>query len=349
VTGKRGEFDVSLSAIFSSTINIAAIIALMVNDDASPKAGLSAKRVHSLAEMLLPSDFTVLRSDALSATSGLAETLRKQFAAPRFVAGLTDFTSVTRGLAETLQKQFAAPHFEAGLIDIKSATRGIAEMFHGFHRSMALFSDVAALMEQADHLTEAGWIPHPALPIKELVRSDTNQQIISERVTAYVDANREQLYSIITKRFSTYTIPQDTLKLCDAVIKAHRLELFPLIVPAVFTEIERCARAALRLTTKHRGKKIIDNFVARINDLPASAFNIVQFPTLILMEEFIYESISFDDEVSFPHRHGSQHGIIRFNSSRDCLNAIFLLDFVLQSCEAIQYPRPDVQSEVNAA
>jgi hypothetical protein len=328
----------------------------MVDDAAPPKViGLSAKRAHSLAEMLLPSHFTAPRLDALSATFGLTETLQRQFAAPRFVGALTDIESATRGLAETLQKQFAAPLFEAAaLIDIKSATRGIAEMLQGFERSlapfserfkrsMALFSDVAALMEQADHLTEAGWIPHPALPIKTLVGSDTNPHQISERVTAYVDANREHLYAIIADRFSTYTIPQDTLALCNAAIEAHRLNLFPLIVPAVFAEIERCARAALGLTTKHRGKKIIDNFVARINDLPASAFNIVQFPTLILMEEVIYESIAFDDEVYFPHRHGSQHGIIRFNTSRDCLNSIFLLDFVLQSCEAIQYPRPAVQ------
>jgi hypothetical protein len=317
-------------------------------DDTTPSnlSRHSAGRAQSLADVLLPSQFTLPRFGALfdpsSAIRGFPEALRSQFAAPRF-----DALSATRGLGDALRSQFAAPRFKPALIDIKSATHSIAEMLQGVERSvahfsegversLALFSDVATLMKQADQLTEAGWIPHPALPIKALVGSETNPTQISARVKFYVDDNIEQLYAVLTNRFTTYNITEDTLALCNAVIRAHRLELFPLIVPAVFAEIERCARNALGSSTKQHGKKIIDNFVARINDLPASAFNIVQFPTLVLMEDFIYESISLDTEVSFPHRHASQHGIIRFNTPRDCLNAIFLLDFVLQSSDALQ-------------
>jgi hypothetical protein len=191
-------------------------------------------------------------------------------------------------------------------------------------------------MKQADHLTDSGWIPHPVLPIKDLVGEDTGSESISERVQLFVDNQREKIYEVMVNRFSAYTIPKDTLALCKAVIQAHRLELFPLIVPAIFAEIESCARASLGISTKQRGKKIIDNFVARINDLPASTFDIVQFPTLMLLEDFIYSPIHSDTEIYFPNRHGSQHGLIRFNTGRHCLNAIFLLDFVLQSCDAIQ-------------
>jgi hypothetical protein len=221
---------------------------------------------------------------------------------------------IASGLTEALRSQFQIPSFA----------------------SQFKIASFVGVLQQADRLKEAGWIPHPALPVKELVASKTDTTQLSDCVQLYVDNNREQIYEVMSNRFSTYTISKDTLKLCNAAIQAHRLELFPLIVPSVFAEIELCARAVLGFSTQQYGKKIIDNFVSRVNDLPISAFDIVQIHTLVLMDDFIYKSITPNSQVSLPHRHGSQHGIIRFNTGRDCLNAIFLLDFVLQSCDAIQ-------------
>lgn len=310
----------------------------MTDDDPKPSnvTAHSAGAAQSLAEVLLRSQLKRPSFDALfevtACSRGLAETIRNQLKIPNLDA-LFDIRSETSTLAQTIERQFALPSFVA---NITTETRALAETLQSFERNTALFTDLAAVMRQADRLKEAGWIPHPALPIRELVASETNPQQISDSVQSYVNNNREHICQLLTNRFSTYTTPQGTLQLCNAVIQAHRLELFPLIVPSVFAEIELCARAALGVSRRQHGKKIIDSFCAKINDLPISAFDIVQFHTFVLMEDYVYKSITSDAEVSLPHRHGSQHGLTRFNTSRDCFNAMFLLDFVLQSCEQIQ-------------
>jgi hypothetical protein len=260
--------------------------------------------------------------------------------------GMTDNSSIAdrirlaaptlRSIAESLlQSQFKTPTFDA-LIDVRSQIRPLTDALSSFERRLRPFSDLAARMKQADRLKEAGWIPHPALPVDELVASETDLGKISSRVQLYINGHKEDICQLLTRRFHTYDIQEDTLDMCNAVVQGHRLELFPLIVPSVFSEVERCARDVLGESSRHHGKKIIDNFVSLINDLPISRFDVVQMQILILMEDFIYETIAPGADTSLPHRHGAQHGIIRFNTSQASLNAIFLLDFVLQCCDAIR-------------
>jgi hypothetical protein len=233
------------------------------------------------------------------------------------------------------KSQFKTPTLDA-LIDVKSVIHPIADALSSFERKLGPFTDLAALMAQADLLKDAGWIPHPALPIKDLVAAETDISKIRCTVQLHVDSNKEEIYELLTKRFADYTLHEETSELCDAVIRGHRYGLFPLITPSVFSEIERCARIALGASPKQKSKKIIDGFVSKINNIPISHFDVVQVQSLILMEDFIYETITPGSDVALPHRHGAQHGIVRFNTSRDSLNAIFLLDFVLQCCDAIQ-------------
>jgi hypothetical protein len=58
-----------------------------------------------------------------------------------------------------------------------------------------------------------------------------------------------------------------------------------------------------------------------------------------LMAVHSYEKIKTPAErdrlKEMPHRHGALHGLIGYESSRDSLNALFLLDFVLAACHAI--------------
>jgi hypothetical protein len=51
-------------------------------------------------------------------------------------------------------------------------------------------------------------------------------------VQLYIDGNKEEVYELLTRRFYNYDIQKDTLNLCNAVIRGHRLELFPMIVPS---------------------------------------------------------------------------------------------------------------------
>jgi hypothetical protein len=147
-----------------------------------------------------------------------------------------------RSIAESLlQSQFKTPTFDA-LIDVRSLIRPLTDALSSFERRLGPFSDLAARMTQADRLKQAGWIPHPALPVDKLVASETDLGKISTRVQLYIYDNKEEVYELLTRRFYTYHIQKDTLDLCNAVIRGHRLELFPLVVPSVFSEVERCAR-----------------------------------------------------------------------------------------------------------
>jgi hypothetical protein len=204
--------------------------------------------------------------------------------------------------------------------------------------SAAVFAKVGTQLKQARILREIGWIPHPAVPIQNFAGSETDPNALSPIVKQYVDNNLETIYSILATRFAEYSLEKETAALCDSAIKAHRLQLFPLIVPATFSEIEHRARDALGFSQDKYGKKVIDNFIAKVFHLPVSQFHFSQLETLILMEDFMYGSTTKVGigNVTIPHRHGSQHGIVRYSDSQTCLNAIFLLDFVLRAREVMK-------------
>jgi hypothetical protein len=203
--------------------------------------------------------------------------------------------------------------------------------------SAVVFAEISTQLKQARTLRQIGWIPHPVLPIQKLAGSETEPNALSHFIRDYINNNSETLYSDLMARFADYSLERGTYDLCEAVIKAHRSQLFPLIVLATFSEIEYCARDALGFSAAQYGKKIIDNFIEKIFHLPVSRFHFSQLETLILMRDFMYESTRVVvGNVTIPHRHGSQHGIVRYFDSQTCLNAIFLLDFVLRARDVMR-------------
>ena len=155
----------------------------------------SVETIHSFPKVLLPSQFGAPCLDALTGIAATTQALAGQFLASRFDIAETlrsRFAAAQFHLAETLRGQFVLPRFEA-LIDIKSITHGIAETLQSYEREMSLYSDVAVLMEQADRVTAAGWIPHPALPIKELVGPETDTGKIAQK--AYPSASGDAIRS----------------------------------------------------------------------------------------------------------------------------------------------------------
>jgi hypothetical protein len=229
--------------------------------------------------------------------------------------------------------------FSFDLRGIVDAMRPVGVDLRGIVDGMRPFHDVFVLIGQADRLKDAGWIPHPALPIRDLVGSETDSGVIASNVERYVRDNREAIYAALSGRYAAYSSDLGSPKLREHVVEAHRAELYSLIVPAIFPEIERCARSALGFSTTKRGKKVIDNFVLKINDLPVSAFEVTQLGALTLIDEFIYKSYAPGADIGIPHRHGAEHGLDQYDTSRTCLNAMFLLDFVLGACQAL-HKRP---------
>jgi hypothetical protein len=198
-------------------------------------------------------------------------------------------------------------------------------------------AQVGTHIVQVRSLRQIGWIPHPALPLRELAGSETDPIALSDIVQRYIQNNSENIYSNLAVRFAEYNLDGHAKALCDSVIKAHRLQLFPLIVPAIFSEIEYCARDSLGSGKGRRGKKVIDNFVQKIYRLPVSSFHWSQLEVLLLMEEYIYKPTEIViTDGTIPHRHASQHGLSRYNDSQTCLNAIFILDFFLRAREVIR-------------
>jgi hypothetical protein len=114
-----------------------------------------------------------------------------------------------------------------------------------------------------------------------------------------------------------------------------------LIVPAVFPEIERCARDVLGLGAGKGPKAVINALTEGIGNLSISEIGSLHaLSALSMMDEYFYESIKSESDADkfkgMIHRHGSQHGLLRYSESRDCLNAMFLFDFVLLGCDALR-------------
>jgi hypothetical protein len=200
-----------------------------------------------------------------------------------------------------------------------------------------------ALIRQIELLNKVHWIAHPALPIGDLIGEQSDPEIIGKTVADYVEQHLEDIYQILEIRFSSYNSGDQTKAFALELVEAHRHRLFHLIVPAVFPEVERCARDVFGLGAGKGAQVVINALTEGINNLTISEIGSIHaLSVLSMMEEYFYESIYSETDAdkfkSMIHRHGSQHGLLRYSESRDCLNAIFLFDFVLLGCDALRKP-----------
>lgn len=201
------------------------------------------------------------------------------------------------------------------------------------------FAPALQQIRQIELLTEAGWVAHPALAVGDIVEGHDPGEV-RRAVEDYVEQHRDELYDTLDGRFRSYRIDDQKRSFALQLIEAHRHGLFHLIVPAVFPEIERCAREVLGLGAGKGSKIVIAALTERIGNLPISKIGVLHtLSALSLMDEYFYKTIrpegDSDQFRGMIHRHGSQDGLLRYSSSRDCLNAIFLLDFVLLGCDAL--------------
>lgn len=112
-------------------------------------------------------------------------------------------------------------------------------------------------------------------------------------------------------------------------------------MPAVFPEIERTARGTLGLGAGKTSRVVFDQLNEKLGNLRISDMRSLHaLSALPMLDDYFYKSFRSDSEADnfkrMIHRHGSQHGLLRYIESRDCLNAIFLFDFVLLGCDAIR-------------
>jgi hypothetical protein len=149
------------------------------------------------------------------------------------------------------------------------------------------------------------------------------------------------IYEFLDRRFSSYNCGDQTRAFALQLVKAHRHRLFHLIVPAVFPEIERCARDVLWLGAGKKPRAVINALNEGIGNLTIPQIGSLHaLFALSMIDEYCYESIRSESDADkfkgMIHRHGSQHGLLRYSESRDCLNAMFLFDFVLLGCDALR-------------
>jgi hypothetical protein len=211
--------------------------------------------------------------------------------------------------------------------------------------ALALPPGTFALIGQIQLLNKAHWIAHPALPIGDLIGEQSDPERIADNVANYVEQHLEDIYQILENRFSSYNSDNHTKAFALELVKAHRHCLFYLIVPAVFPEIERCARDVLALGAGKRPGCVKKALTEGFDNLPFHKVgrSLPYFlAALSMMDKYLYQSLhSESDAPKFKgmiHRHGSQHGLLRYCESRDCLNAMFLFDFVLLGCDELRKP-----------
>ncbi|MGD0076554.1 MAG: hypothetical protein ABSD31_19820 [Candidatus Binataceae bacterium] len=267
------------------------------------------------------------------------------------MAGEKNHCSVPRELSDGLTVREIVEDWHAdplgraipqGFLDLCRIDSDLADqpISYGTGFFMFLFSDVMAKHELAARLRAAGWLPHPVLPIDELVGPEKEPQRIRAAVERYVGSHRDDIYRKLLARFGAYKVEPHACRLAEDAVGAHRAGYFRLIVPSVFPEIERCARTTLGLRGGAKGKPVQD-VVKRIEEeVPLSKMDaFLAVEAIKLLAGQMYQSVKSPEECDLvkdmPHRHGALHGLIEYDSSRDGLNALFLLDFVLTACEAI--------------
>jgi hypothetical protein len=194
---------------------------------------------------------------------------------------------------------------------------------------------------QMQVLNQAHWIAHPALPIGDLVGLERDPQIVGNKVVEYVGEHAEDIYAILAASFSQYSCGSDTKEFAFELLDDHRRRHFRSIVRAVFPEIERCCREALGLGARKGSKQVIDDFKKKFGKLgPSDISSLHGYYVYSMMVGCFYQSIDPEKDLepfsNMINRHASQHGLIRYESMRDTLNAIFLFDFILKVCDALK-------------
>jgi len=244
-----------------------------------------------------------------------------------------------REVVENWQAEPLGRAIPQGFLDLCRIDSDLADqpIQYGMGFFMSLFSDVMAKHEQAKRLRLAGWIPHPVLPIDDLVGPTKDPQTLRAAVEEYVEFYREDIYANLLARFEAYKIELYACRLGEQAVAAHRANLFLLVVPAIFPEIERCARTVLGLgagskeKSKEKKKAPVEVLVERMEELPLSKMDaFLAIEAIELLDKMYKRGVK-----DMPHRHGALHGLMKYESSRDGLNALFMLDFVLTACQAI--------------
>jgi hypothetical protein len=202
------------------------------------------------------------------------------------------------------------------------------------------YVEETAKMRAIDLLGQAHWLAHPALPVYDLLVGEDELPEVGRLVEAYVTEHPDEIYACLRARFESYALDQATHRFALELVEAHRRQLFSLIVPAVFPEIERCARGVLGEREKSAAN-IIKELNKRIGNLLVPDFNSLEALAVYdRMEDYFYQSTksirNISDYQNIIHRHATLHGLLRYNQSRDGLNAIFLFDFVLLACDVLK-------------
>jgi hypothetical protein len=211
--------------------------------------------------------------------------------------------SVVEGLADALLDWARKPIFEpielfpisTWLEDLNrrqtelhaGLTRGQTELRAALMPAASWF----AVIQQIKLLNEARWIAHPALPIGDLIGEQSDPEKVGETVVDYVEQHLQEIYEILESRFSNYNSGDQTKAFALELVQAHRHGLFHLIVPAVFPEIERCARNVLGLGAGKKPQAVINALTEEIDNLTISKIGSLHALSALLMIEYFYKSI----------------------------------------------------------
>jgi hypothetical protein len=261
-----------------------------------------------------------------------------KFDVPRWIEGLSLDTDHFKAMNAIFEPMASAAATLAPIFNLERQLESIVRPVASFATKMA---PTFVLMRQIETMNKGDWIAHPALPVGELVGDETDAIQVGLRVTDYVEENHEAICDALHKRFSSYDHDDDAKAFAIELIKAYRSGLYRLIVPAVFPEIERCARGTLGLGAGNETRVVFDTLNRKLGNLPISKIGSLHAMfALFMLDDYFYKSFRSDSEAAnfgrMIHRHGSQHGLLRYNESRDCLTAIFLFDFILLGCAAIR-------------
>ena len=229
---------------------------------------------------------------------------------------------------------------QSQITDFIAGQKRYEELIGSFMRPVERLTPHFRAIRQIDMLKDANWIAHPALSVENIVGEETDPEQVGEAMSKFVDENDDLICRTLQDSFSKQQ-EVETRTFALGLVDTYRNGLFRQVVFSVFPEIERCARETLGLGAGIRPSKVIKALTAGLDDLPVSRIDwLYVVPALVLLDGYLYESIRSDSDAErFRHlinRHGSQHGLLIYNTKRDALNALFLLDLVLDGCVAIR-------------
>lgn len=218
-------------------------------------------------------------------------------------------------------------------------------------RTTAINDGIARLLEPARRLhaiaqrstrrqrmfEAAGWLPHYTTPFDDLDALE-DEDAAGDLLDAHYRDRWEAVRRELESHLATYVIDDEARAVFREALACHEAKAYRAVSRLLFPEIERLATA---LFPDRRGKqggpaRGLREFASELYLDQTEPGGVEGFELFRRLDEHLYAPVHSEEEVerarrdAVPMRHAALHGKVSYASFRNSLNALIMMDYVLQ-------------------